>query len=176
VLLVVSVGACIAVGADRPANSALLPNAQRSSLDAHSSRTSRVAGFGQVGFRVVMSDVRKTPGPLRCALLADTPPARARGMTGRRDLAGYQAMVFRFSSDSTTPFFNKGVPIPLSIAWFDAAGVLVGTADLAVCPVTCPTFAPVTPYRLALEVPRGGLHRLGVSTGSVLLVGGSCAA
>lgn len=93
---------------------------------------------------------------------------------GRTDLAGYDAMVFRFDADSSAPFYNKDVPMPLTVAWFDAAGVLVGTAELAVCPNACPTVAPPVPYRLALEVRRGGLHRLGVGQGSALYVGGGC--
>ncbi|MBV9282636.1 MAG: DUF192 domain-containing protein, partial [Chloroflexi bacterium] len=73
-------------------------------------------------------------------------------------------------------FDDKGVPIPVSVAWFDASGVLVGSADLSVCSVSCPTVAPFLPYKLAIEVPQGGLAQLGIGQGSVLLVGGNCAA
>ena len=93
---------------------------------------------------------------------------------GRRDLAGYDAMVFRFDTDVTTQFYNKDVPIPLTVAWFDAAGVYVGAADMAVCTDPCPLVGPAVPYRLGFEVPKGGLRTLGVGPGSVLVVGGSC--
>jgi uncharacterized membrane protein (UPF0127 family) len=175
-LLLVAVGAWLAVGADRPANPSLLPNADRAGLTGHSSRTSRVPGFGQIGFRVEEARSTSRVAPLHCALLADQAPARARGMAGRRDFGGYAAMVFRYTADSTAPLSARAAGIPLSVAWFDAAGVLIGTADLPVCRATCPALAPVTAYRLALEVARGGLHPLGVGSGSVLLVGGNCGA
>jgi uncharacterized membrane protein (UPF0127 family) len=175
VLLVVAVGACLAVGADRPANPTLLPNADRAGLAAHSSPTSRVAGFGQIGFRLETARATSHVGSLHCALLADKAAARTRGMQGRRDFAGYDGMVFRYLSDTTEPFSDQGVPVPLAVAWFDAAGVLVGTGTLLPCPAACARQAPVTAYRLALVVPAGGLRRLGVAPGSVLLVGGHCA-
>ena len=172
VLLVVAAGACLAVGADRPPDPHLLPADATAGLAGHSSPRSRVAGFGQIGFRVV--DGRGRVGPVRCALYADTTASRAQGMTGRRDLDGYAAMLFRFFSDTTSTFWNKGVPVPLSIAWFDGAGAFVGTADMPTCSFTCPTFSPGVAYQMALEVPKGGLGHLGTGRGSVLLVGGSC--
>ena len=131
-----------------------------------------VAGFGEVGFRL---------GPAagaawRCALLADTEPQRQRGLMGRRDLAGYDAMVFRFPADTAGSFYMRDVPVPLDIAWFDAAGRLVSTATMAPCPDVdgCPTYAPAGPYRFALEVLAGGFDRLGVDEATVLDVGGPC--
>ncbi len=75
-----------------------------------------VAGFGRVGFRVNDSPA------VRCALLAATEQARRQGMQGRRDLGGYDAMVFAFAEDSTTTFINHFVPVDLSIGWYDATG------------------------------------------------------
>ncbi|MHB8661298.1 MAG: DUF192 domain-containing protein [Acidimicrobiales bacterium] len=171
-LLVVAMASCFAVGAGRPRDPHLLPAAAAAGLDAHSSPTSRVDGFGQIGFRVV--DASANVGPLRCALLADKADAREAGMKGRRDLAGYDAMVFRWPGDSSDVFVNQGVPIALSVAWFDVAGVFVGARDMPICAADCPTFAPDLAYHLGLEVPRGGLRHLGVSQGSVLLLGGHC--
>jgi uncharacterized protein len=173
-LLLVALGACVAIGADRPHNPHFLTAARAASLAGHSSAHSRVPGFGQIGFRVI--DAEGRPGPVRCALYADTPASRSRGMMGRRDLGGYDAMLFRFFSDSTAEFYNKGVPVPLSVAWFDSSGIFVGTADLAVCPAACPTVGPAVPYRVAVEVPKGGLGHLGIGQGSVVQVGGNCGA
>jgi uncharacterized membrane protein (UPF0127 family) len=171
-LLVVAAGSCFAVGAARPPDPRLLPASAAAGLGTHSSPTSRVPGFGHIGFRVV--DTSGHPGPLRCALLADKQAARQQGMQGRRDLAGYDAMLFRWDGDSgAAAFINKGVPIPLSLAWFDVAGVYVGATDMPVCN-NCPTYSPGVPFHLAMEVLEGGLHHLGVGQGSVLLVGGSC--
>jgi uncharacterized membrane protein (UPF0127 family) len=167
--LVVALGSCFAVGADRPRKAYVLP---ANALPGHSAATSRVAGFGQIGFRVVSPS--GTAGPDKCALLADNSTNRAQGMMGRRDLAGYAGMVFRWGADTSDSFFNKGVPIALSIAWFDGAGVYVGAADLAVCSASCPTVTPAEEYQYALEVPKGGLGGLGIGQGSVLQLGGHC--
>lgn len=162
VLAVVGVSALLAVGANGPPDPHL--------------EDGGVAGFASVAFRV-------TPGPGRlpssgefCALLADDQAARARGMMGRRDLAGHDAMVFRFPEDVTVAFFMRDVPIPLSIAWFDAGGRFVSSAEMPPCPDRdgCPTYAADRPFRLALEVPAGGLERLGIGEGSVLALGGAC--
>jgi uncharacterized membrane protein (UPF0127 family) len=107
-------------------------------------------------------------------LLADTAARREQGMMGRRDLAGYDAMVFRFQVDSPVDFSNRGVPIPLSLAWFDGSGIFIAKTDLAVCSNDCPRVHPNEAFRYALETRKGGLQRLGVGHGSVLLVGGSC--
>jgi uncharacterized membrane protein (UPF0127 family) len=109
-----------------------------------------------------------------CALLADTTVLQERGMMGRRDLGGYDAMVFQFASNTTVSFYNKNVPIPLSIAWFDSTGAYVGGAELAVCNDPCPIFSPGVPYRYGVEVPKGGLSPLGISAGAHLAVGGPC--
>jgi len=170
-LVVVAVGSCFAIGASRPADPHLLPAAV--GLGGHSRPTSRVRGFGQINFRVVSAHSGRA-GPLRCALLADKPAAQHQGMKGRHDLAGYDAMIFRWTDDSQDQFVNEGVPIPISVAWFDADGVLIATADMPACLTHCPTYSVSVPFRMALEVPRGGLSHLGISAGSVLQVGSGC--
>ena len=133
-----------------------------------------VEGFGEIGFRV--EGVNNTGAAERCALLADTPEQRARGLMNRTDLAGYAGMLFRFDEDTTTAFYMKDTPLPLSIAWFDASGAFVSSADMEPClgRRSCPTYAPAGPYRFALEVPQGGLPALDVGRGSRLVVGTSC--
>ena len=137
---------------------------------------SGIPGFGEVAFRLAGGDGAAPSSGTFCALLAETESQRAKGLMGRRDLAGYDAMVFRFDADSTAGFYMRDVPVPLSIAWFDAAGRFVSSTDMAPCPDQdgCPTYPPAGPYRLALEVLQGGLARLGVTPGSVLTVGGAC--
>ena len=113
---------------------------------------------------------------LFCALLAETAQQRARGLMGRRDLAGYDAMLFRFEADTTGQFYMRNVPVPLSIAWFAADGRFVSSADMAPCPDMdgCPTYGASGPYRFAVEVLQGGLGSLGIGNGSVLTVNGAC--
>ena len=135
-----------------------------------------MSGFGDIAFRVTPSGGGPGSAAQFCALLAETEQQHAQGLMGRRDLAGYDAMVFRFAFDGTGSFYMRNVPVGLSIAWFAADGRFVSSTDMAPCPDQegCPTYAPGGPYRLAVEVLQGGLGRLGISEGSVLNVGGAC--
>ena len=127
--------------------------------------------FGRIGFKISTVQGRF------CALLADTDVKRERGLMGRTDLGGADAMVFVFQADSSLPFIMTNVPVPLSIAWFDARGRLVRATDMEPCPpqlTTCPTYAAGRPYRYAIEVLKGGLARFRVGAASVLTLSGSC--
>lgn len=163
-LLLSGLGACMANGANRPE-------------DPRLASPSRVPGFEEVAFRVRSAPGSATFSGPHCALLAQSEAQVQRGLMGRRDLAGYDGMVFRFADDRTTGFYMRNVPVPLTVAWFDAAGRFVSSADMAPCPDQdgCRTYAPSRPYRFALEVPAGGLARVGVGPGSQLEVGGDCA-
>ncbi|MFP5317818.1 MAG: DUF192 domain-containing protein [Acidimicrobiia bacterium] len=131
-----------------------------------------VDGFGTVAYRV-----STTPAAARCALLADSALARARGLMNRTDLAGFDGMLFVFQSDTTGGFWMKDTPLPLSIAWFDSAGRFVSSADMEPClnrGSDCPSYSARGPYRYALEVPQGGLGELGIGPGAVLTLGEPC--
>lgn len=94
----------------------------------------------------------------------------------RTNLGGYDGMLFVFSSNVDYGFYMKDTPMPLSIAWFDAAGRLVSTADMEPCLTggTCPNYYAAGGYRYALEVPQGRLSALGITPGAVISVGGPC--
>lgn len=112
-----------------------------------------------------------------CALLASTVEAQVQGMQGRRDLGGYDAMLFSFPEDETVSFTNHFVPIDLDIGWYDARGVLVDHTTMQKCPegVDCPTYGARDVFRYAVETPVGGLAALGLtSAGSTIHVSGSC--
>jgi uncharacterized membrane protein (UPF0127 family) len=135
-----------------------------------------VTGFGEQAFSI---EAQGEPGSGsgRCALLATTDEQLSRGLMGRRDLAGYDGMIFRFNTEATRPFTMRGTLIPLSIAWFDRDGNLVDRAEMTPCPggVSCPNYSSDRPYQYALEVGRGGLGDLGVGPGAHLTLGGDCA-
>jgi uncharacterized membrane protein (UPF0127 family) len=162
IVLLLSLGTYCVKGADRPKDPRL--------SGAAVAPVGRIPGFGEVAFRV-------NGGPPLCAASAEAPEQRQRGLMGRQDLAGYDAMVFRFPADVTTTFFMRNTPLPLSIAWFDASGRLVSQTDMDPCPDIdgCPDYAPAGPYRDALEVPRGHLSTLGITTGATITIGGACA-
>jgi len=132
-------------------------------------RRTAVSGFGEVAFRVAS-------GPELCALLARTAQQQAQGLMKRTDLAGHVGMLFVFDSDTNETFYMRNTPMPLSIAWFDAAGRFVSSTDMAPCAdrPDCPTYAAARAYRYALEVPRGGLPSLGIGPGSSITVGAAC--
>lgn len=160
-LLVAGFGAWVAEGANRPRDPRLVEG--------------RIPGFGEVAFRVQPAEGGSVVTAF-CALLAATDAQRARGLMEVTDLAGYDGMVFQFPRSTTSAFFMRNTPMPLSIAWFAADGRFISSADMDPCPDRdgCPTYSPAAPYRFALEVPRGQLARLGIRAGSVLQLGGRC--
>jgi uncharacterized membrane protein (UPF0127 family) len=112
-----------------------------------------------------------------CALLASSVEAQVQGMQNRRDLGGYDAMVFSFPTDENVSFTNHFVPIDLDIGWYDARGVIVDHTTMQKCPdgVDCPTYAARDVFRYAVETPVGGLAGLGLTNaGSTIHVGGAC--
>jgi uncharacterized membrane protein (UPF0127 family) len=135
-----------------------------------------VAGFDEQAFSIETGGVAGT-GSGRCALLATTDEQLSRGLMGRRDLAGYDGMIFRFATEAMRSFTMRGTLIPLSIAWFDSGGNLVDQAEMMPCPdrVSCPDYSANRPYRYALEVVRGGLRELGVGPGAHISFGTGCA-
>jgi uncharacterized protein len=138
----------------------------------------RLDGFGEVAIAVRAPDGQVLGW---CVLTAESDEQRGRGLMEVTDLAGYAGMLFVFDEDSTGQFYMRNTVMPLSIAWFDAAGELVATEDMEPCPdsvANCPLYPeePPDPYRFALEVPQGELGTLGIEEGSVLRVGGDCAA
>jgi hypothetical protein len=138
--------------------------------------TSRVRGFETVAFTVT-GGAGAGDGVSGCALLARTPAQRGRGLMQRRDLAGYDGMVFLWPASTDEAFYMKDTLIPLSIAWFDGATHFVSEASMTPCPpdvASCPLFSAASPYTVAIEVPEGGLARLGIGPGSSITLGAGC--
>jgi uncharacterized membrane protein (UPF0127 family) len=129
--------------------------------------------YGEVRFTLTGADGKKKE---YCALLADTQELQNRGLMGRTDLAGYNAMLFTWPTDVANGFWMRTVPIWLSIAWWDNKGKLVTKLDMAPCgdSADCPTYVAERPYRVAMETMRGGIDELGVTAETVLAIGGTC--
>ena len=92
-------------------------------------------------------------------------------------LGGRAGMVFSFQTDTEVAFWMENTLLPLSIAWFNADGGFVSSADMQPCPEgtrTCPTYSAKGPYRTAIEVPLGGLEPLGLVEGSRIAIGDEC--
>lgn len=123
-------------------------------------------GFGRVGFRV------EPAGVAGRVAVADDAAERARGLMRVDDLGGLDGMLFAFPRDTTAPFWMKDTRLPLSVAFFDASGRFVSSADMTPCDAgaDCPLYAPAAPYRWALEVRQGRLRELGVGPGARLVL------
>src|SRR6476646_992735 len=104
-LLFVGFGACIAKGANSPADPSLVQ--------------ARIPGYGEIAVRISAAGAA-SPTASRCAVLAATETQREKGLMGVTDLKGYVGMVFRFAGDTQSGFYMKNTPTPLSIAWFRA--------------------------------------------------------
>jgi uncharacterized membrane protein (UPF0127 family) len=162
-LVLVSVGSIFAVGGAQPADPSLA--------------TSRIAGFDEGTLKVLVAAQGATaPVAEHCALLATTAAQKNKGLMTRRDLGGYAAMAFRWSEDVDTLFYNRNVPMALTVAWFDKDGRWVGSRDLEPCPDMdgCPTIAAPAKFRYVVEVEKGGLSRLGLGPGSQIAVTNGC--
>ena len=162
-LLVVGGLAFIAVGANGPDDPSL-----------KAVNRTPFGDFAEIGFRIEGGSASATAA--RCALLAETAAQQGRGLMERRDLGGYDGMLFKFTPNYTGEFYMLNTPLPLSIAFFDASGLFVSTTDMAPCinMTTCPTYGAARPYQWALEVPQGALPRLAIGPGTRLVAGGPC--
>lgn len=135
-----------------------------------------LAGFDEIAITVQPAD--GSPLLAWCLLAALQAEQRSRGLMEVTDLKGYPGMLFAYDRDVQSGFWMRNTPMPLSIAWFDAAGTLVSASDMAPCDDRddCPSYGPTGPYRTAIEVPQGQLATLGIQPGATITVGGSCAA
>jgi uncharacterized protein len=128
-------------------------------------------GFGEVAVTIA-GPVDDFEGEW-CLLLAETSEQRQRGLMGVTDpeLAGYDGMLFRFPEDVMSSFYMRNTPMPLSIAFIDQEGQLVSTTDMEPCEDRdgCPLYPAAGPYRWAVEVPQGGLERLGIVAGATFI-------
>lgn len=105
--------------------------------------------------------------------VADTESERERGLMERTRLPDDAGMAFLFDGATTASFWMKDTLLPLSIAFWDADGRIVGLLDMQPCTtVQCPTYNPGVPYVGALEVNLGAFASNGVAVGDVLRLEG----
>jgi uncharacterized membrane protein (UPF0127 family) len=90
--------------------------------------------------------------------VAETPDQRSQGLMGVTDLGGLDGMLFVFPSETGGGFWMKNTLIPLDIAFFDSAGLLVDRLAMVPCTADpCPSYRPGGAYRYAVEAPEGDL-------------------
>lgn len=117
-------------------------------------------------------------GPVHVAVEeADSPAEREQGLMGRTSLGADEGMIFLFDDVAVGPvtseFWMKDTLIPLSVAFWDERGRIVGIRDMEPCTEDpCPTYSSPTPYIGALEVNIRFFAEHGVKTGDrIELVG-----
>ena len=117
-------------------------------------------------------------GPVHVTVeVAETAGEREQGLMGRTSLGADEGMVFLWDDVAdgpvTSEFWMKDTLIPLSIAFWDEHGRIVGTQDMAPCTEDpCQVYGSPEPYVGALEVNIGFFIRHGVTTGDrIELVG-----
>ncbi len=96
--------------------------------------------------------------------VAATPQARQRGLMGRTYLPADSGMLFVFEAPGRYCFWMHDTPLPLSIAFIDDTGRVVGFADMQ--PRTDTPHCPPAEVRYALEVAQGSFLRQRLAPGA----------
>ena len=134
--------------------------------------TTTTSGVTPTGFDPVAGEVTAADGEVCavCLWVAGTPEQRSRGLMGVTDMGGANGMVFLFEGESTSAFWMRDTPTPLSIAFFDAAGAFVSATDMEPCleaaAEVCPRYHADGAYTSAIEVRQGDLGELLIGPGS----------
>ena len=98
------------------------------------------------------------------AEVATTPQSRMIGLMMRERLAPNHGMVFVFEDKSQHCFWMRNTLIPLSIAFIEDDGTIVGIADMA--PKSEASTCPPRAVRYALEMDQGWFAKRGVTAGN----------
>jgi len=134
------------------------------------------------GFDEIAVEVSNEAGELieSCLLLAAAAEQYSQGLMGVVDLGEYAGMLFDFTADTEGGFWMRDTPLPLSIAYLDAEGAIVSTADMNPCVDLgdqCPGYPPEGAYNDTVEVPQGRLAAIGLDGPAARLTQtGACAA
>ena len=101
--------------------------------------------------------------------VADNQAAWEKGLMGVTALGEEQGMAFIFPEVQGAQFWMKDTLIPLDIAFWDAAGRVVGVETMTPCSADpCHVYSSPQPYLGAVEVRGGLLGKVGVRTGDVV--------
>jgi uncharacterized membrane protein (UPF0127 family) len=125
--------------------------------------------FKQISSRVVNQTVDLTNLRLE---IADTDATRRHGLSGRKDLAFNEGMLFVFDESSIQPFWMKDMLFPLDIIWINQGKVvevatLKAPSSQAVIP---PTHVPTHKADRVLELNSGQASALGIRQGTLVIL------
>jgi len=134
------------------------------------------SGVQPEGFTTVTVRITKTDGEVCevCMWLADDANERGQGLMGVTDLGDAAGMIFAFDQLRNGNFFMFQTVTPLSIAWFDDAGVFFSATNMDPClfedSSLCERFSPGGPYMSAIEVFQGDLASIGIEPGAAAVI------
>ena len=119
--------------------------------------------------------IETAAGPITVDVeVADSEAEREVGLMGRTSLPTDAGMVFLFDAPTTVSFWMKDTLLPLSIAFWDADGRIVGILDMEPCEADpCPIYGPDVPYVGALEANLGFFADRGVAVGDEVRLEGA---
>jgi uncharacterized membrane protein (UPF0127 family) len=98
--------------------------------------------------------------------VADSQAEQRQGLMGVEHLPDNEGMAFVYEEPVEHSFWMKDTLIPLSIAFVDGSGRVVGLREMQPCRADpCPTYGVGRPYVLAVEANRGWFENHGVGVG-----------
>jgi uncharacterized protein len=98
--------------------------------------------------------------------IAEKAHEQREGLMGVETLPEDEGMAFVFDEPSDTTFWMKDTLVPLSIAFVDDAGRVIGVRDMEPCEADpCPTYGIDRPFVLAIEANLGWFDRAGIAVG-----------
>lgn len=100
------------------------------------------------------------------AEIADTPQSRERGLMQRTHLCEHCGMLFVFEEAAKHGFWMKNTPLPLSIAFINAQGVIINIIEMQANTTTIHQAQEDALY--ALEMNRGWFALRGIKRGDVI--------
>jgi uncharacterized membrane protein (UPF0127 family) len=99
--------------------------------------------------------------------IADETGEQRRGLMGVEHLPADQGMAFVFHEAVNSTFWMKETLIPLSIAFVDENGRVIGLRDMEPCQSDpCPSYGVAEPYVLAIEANLGWFVEHGIESGN----------
>jgi uncharacterized membrane protein (UPF0127 family) len=100
--------------------------------------------------------------------IAATDPQRARGLSGRANLAADSGLLFVFPGNDTYGIWMKEMNFAIDIVWISQDLKVIHIAE-DVSPATYPeVFMPQRPARYVLEMKAGSARQLGIAIGTVV--------
>jgi uncharacterized membrane protein (UPF0127 family) len=98
--------------------------------------------------------------------VADESGEQRRGLMGVEHLPADEGMAFVYDEPVNSAFWMKETLIPLSIAFIDESGRVIGVRDMEPCEVDpCPSYGIDEPYVLAIEANLGWFDEHGIVPG-----------